>query len=315
VWHGGEGFASSLIFADFLAGLDSRIYNRCVETQVLLSGLRFGEGPRWRDGLLWFSDFYRRAVYTVDESGVENLVVEVPGQPSGLGWLPDGSLLIVSMTDRQVLRWDGNTLSPYADVSAIATFHANDMIVDTAGRAYVGNFGFDLHAAMLEREVPEILADNSAGNTSLIRVDPDGSVHEAADDVRFPNGMVLLDGGRTLVVAETLRLQLTAFDVAEDGSLSNRRVWASTAEQGVAPDGICTDGQTIWAAAALAPMVVGYREGGEVVGTVSTQQIAYACALGGSDGNTMFIMTAPSSHPAEVADVEAGTIETATIGD
>ncbi len=186
-----------------------------METQVLLSGLRFGEGPRWRDGLLWFSDFYRRGVYTVDESGVESLVVEVPGQPSGLGWLPDGSLLIVSMTNRQVLRWDGSTLSFYADVSDIATFHANDMIVDASGRAYVGNFGFDLHAAMLEREVPEILADNSAGNTSLIRVDPDGSVHEAADDVRFPNGMVLLDGGRTLVVAETLRLQLTAFDVAE----------------------------------------------------------------------------------------------------
>ena len=127
--------------------------------------------------------------------------------------------------------------------------------------------------------------------------------------------MVLLDGGRTLVVAETLRLQLTAFDVAEDGSLSNRRVWASTAEQGVAPDGICTDGQTVWAAAALAPMVVGYREGGEVVGTVNTKQNAYACALGGSDGNTMFIMTAPSSHPAEVAEVEAGTIETAKLGE
>ncbi len=280
-------------------------------TDVLLTGLRFGEGPRWRDGLLWFSDFYRHGVYTVDESGVENLVVEVPGQPSGLGWLPDGSLLIVSMTDRTLLRWDGSTLSDYADLSSIATFHTNDMIVDSQGRAYVGNFGFDLHQAMLEREVPEILADNSAGNTSLIRVDPDGSVHEAIDDVRFPNGMVFLDGGRTLVVAETLRLQLTAFDVAEDGSLSNRRVWASTAAQGVAPDGICTDGQTVWAAAALAPMVVGYREGGEVAGTVETQQIAYACALGGADGRTMFIMTAPSSHPAEVAEVEAGTIEVA----
>lgn len=288
-----------------------RFHTGRMGTKTLLTGLRFGEGPRWRDGLLWFSDFYRRGVYTVDESGEENLIVEVPGQPSGLGWLPDGSLLIVSMTDRRLVRWDGSSLSDYADLSAIATFHANDMIVDAEGRAYVGNFGFDLHQAMLEREIPDILADDSAGNTSLIRVDTDGSVHEATDNVRFPNGMVLLDGGKTLVVAETLRLQLTAFDVASDGSLSNRRIWASTAEQGVAPDGICTDGQTVWAAAALAPMVVGYREGGEVVGTVETQQIAYACALGGSDGNTMFVMTAPSSHPAQVADAETGTLEIA----
>jgi len=282
-------------------------------TDVLLTGLRFGEGPRWRDGRLWFSDFYRHGVYTVDEAGVEELVVEVPGQPSGLGWLPDGSMLIVSMTDRKLLRLVDGELEDYADLSGIATFHANDMIVDAQGRAYVGNFGFDLHQAMLEREVPEILADDSAGNTSLIRVDPDRSVHVAADDVRFPNGMVLLDGGRTLVVAETLRLQLTAFDVAADGSLSNRRVWASTAAQGVAADGICTDGKTIWVAAALAPMVVGYREGGEVAGTVQTQQMAFACALGGDDEQTMFIMTAPSSHPAEVAEVELGTIEVAQV--
>jgi sugar lactone lactonase YvrE len=282
-------------------------------TDVLLTGLRFGEGPRWRDGRLWFSDFYRHGVYTVDEAGVEELVVEVPGQPSGLGWLPDGSMLIVSMTDRKLLRWDGDALEEYADLSGIATFHANDMLVDEQGRAYVGNFGFDLHQAMLEREVPEILADDSAGNTSLIRVDPDRSVHVAADDVRFPNGMVLLDGGRTLVVAETLRLQLTAFDVAADGTLSNRRVWASTAAQGVAADGICTDGETIWVAAALAPMVVGYRDGGEVAGTIETQQIAFACALGGNDGRKMFIMTAPSSHPAEVAEVEAGTIEVSNL--
>jgi len=280
-------------------------------TEILLTGLRFGEGPRWRDGLLWFSDFYRRGVYTVDESGKENLIVEVAGQPSGLGWLPDGSLLIVSMTDRRLVRWDGSTLSDYADLSSLASFHANDLIVDAQGRAYVGNFGFDLHREMLEREVPEILADESAGNTSLIRVDPDGSVHEAADNVRFPNGMVFLDNGKTLVVAETLRLQLTAFDVAPDGSLTNRRIWASTGEQGVAPDGICTDGRTVWAAAALAPQVVGYREGGEVVETVETGQIAYACALGGSDGKTLFVMTAPSSHPAEVSEVEAGTIEVA----
>lgn len=284
-----------------------------MNSEILLSGLRFGEGPRWRDGKLWFSDFYRHAVFTVDESGLETHIVDVPGQPSGLGWLPDGTLLIVSMTDRKLVRWDSGSLTDYADLSQIATFHANDMVVDEHGRAYVGNFGFDLHQAMLEREIPEILADNSAGNTSLIRVDPDQSVHDATDDVRFPNGMVFLNEGRTLVVAETLRLALTAFDVAPDGTLSNRRIWASTAAQGVAPDGICTDGEIIWAASALAPLVVGYREGGEVAGTVATQQNAYACALGGSDGKSLFIMTAPSSHPGEIAGVESGSIEVAQL--
>ena len=282
-------------------------------TDVLLTGLRFGEAPRWHDGVLWFSDFYRHAVFTVDEDGNETKMVDVPGQPSGLGWLPDDSLLIVSMLDRKLLRWANNELADYADLGSIATFHTNDMIVDAKGRAYVGNFGFDLHEAMLNRPIPDILADNTAGNTSLIRVDPDRSVHVAAEDVRFPNGMVLLDGGRTLVVAETLRLQLTAFDVADDGTLSNRRVWASTAEQGVAPDGICTDGSTIWASAALSPLVAGYRDGGELVAIVETRLIPYACALGGSDGRTLFAMTAPSSHPAEVADVETATIETARL--
>jgi sugar lactone lactonase YvrE len=280
----------------------------------IIDGIDFGEGPRWHDGRLWFSDFYRHGVYTVDEAGVEELVVEVPNQPSGLGWLPDGSLLVVSMLDRKVLRLlpDGS-LVEHADLGGIAQFHANDMLVDASGRAYVGNFGYDLHADMLAREIPVILADESAGRTSLARVDPDGSVHVAADDVRFPNGMALLDEGRTLVVAETLRLRLTAFDVAADGTLSNRRVFAETAAQGVAPDGICTDGETVWVASALAPAVVGYRDGGEVVGTVETRQIAYACALGGADGRTLFAMTAPSSHPAEVAQARLGTVEVARV--
>lgn len=283
-------------------------------TEVLLTGLGFGEGPRWHHGRLWFSDFYRHGVYAVDESGNEELVVEVPTQPSGLGWLPDGSLLVVSMLDRKVLRRDAEgTVTEYADLSGLADFHCNDMLVDDAGRAYVGNFGYDLHADMLAREIPVILADESAGLTRIARVDPDRSVHVAAENVRFPNGMVLLDDGRTLVVAETLRLQLTAYDVAADGSLSNPRVWASTAAQGVAPDGICTDGEVVWVASALAPAVVGYRQGGEVAGTVETRQIAYACALGGADGRTMFVMTAPSSHPAEVADARSATVEVARL--
>lgn len=284
-------------------------------SQVLLRGLAFGEAPRWRDGRLWFSDFYRHGVFTVDEDGTETQVLDVPGQPSGLGWLPDGDLLVVSMTDRRVLRVGADgTVSTHADLSGLATFHTNDMLVDDAGRAYVGNFGYDLHADLKAREIPVILADETAGQAVLARVDPDGTVHAAADDLRFPNGMALVDDGRTLVVAETLRLRLTAFDVADDGSLAHPRVWAALGERFVAPDGICADPRGgVWVANALGPQVLRVAEGGEVVDVVETTRLAYACAFGGSDGRTLFAMTAPSSEPWEVADVRLATVERATV--
>lgn len=284
------------------------------QATVLLEGLAFGEGPRWRDGRLWFSDFYRHGVFTVDEEGHEELVVEVPTQPSGLGWLPDGRLLISSMLDRKVLRLEPDgSLVTHAELSDLADFHVNDMIVDAEGRAFVGNFGYDLHADMHQRDIPTILADEEAGRTRLARVDPDGTVSVAAEDVRFPNGMVWQDGGSTLVLAETLRLQLTAYDV-RDGELSGARVWASTADQMAAPDGIAADPDGgIWVSPALAPAVLRYAEGGDVTGTVETSQITFACALGGSDGRTLFAMTAPSSDPAEIADLRAGRIEIARV--
>ena len=282
---------------------------------VLLEGLGFGEGPRWRDGKLWFSDFYRRAVYTVDLDGTETKIVDVPQQPSGLGWLADGRLLVSSMRDRKVLRLDNDGgLVVHADLSGLADFHVNDLITDAAGRAYVGNFGYDLHADMHVRDIPTILGDESAARTRVVRIEPDGEVVIAAEDMRFPNGMALIDSGRTLVVAETLRLQLTAFDVAANGSLSNRRVWASTAPQMVAPDGIAADPEGgIWVAAALGAAVVRYAEGGEVTGMVETSQNAFACALGGPDGRTLFACTAPDSDPGVVDGKALGKIEIATV--
>ena len=285
--------------------------------RILREGLDFGEGPRWRDGRLWFSDFYRHAVYTLDESGQdEQQVLAVPGQPSGLGWLPDGSLLVVSMLDRKVLKLipGGSEAQEYADLSGLADYHANDLVTDAEGGAYVGNFGYDLHEDIRTREIPVILADEVTGVTRLARIAPHGSVSSAAEGMRFPNGMVLIDEGRTLVVAETTGLRLTAFDVTADGGLSNRRVWASTAEQMVAPDGICADPQGgVWVSAALGNAVVRYAEGGEVTGMVETSQIAYACALGGDDGRTLFVMTAPSSDPHEVDGQRLGRIEVATV--
>lgn len=283
--------------------------------EVIHEGLAFGEGPRWRDGRLWFSDFYRHAVFTLDADGVETKVVNVPGQPSGLGWLPDGRLLVSSMTDRTVLRLEPDgSLVVHADLGGLAGFHVNDLLCDRQGRAYVGNFGYDLHADMAQREIPTILADETAGATSLALVHPDGTVDVAAESVRFPNGMALIDDGRTLVLAETLRMQLTAFDVAEDGTLSNRRVYASTAEQMAAPDGICADPEGgIWVATALTPTVLRFAEGGGVTGSVETSQIAYACAMGGESGRTLYAMTAPSSEPSVVEDHRHGRIEAAEV--
>ncbi len=282
---------------------------------VLREGLAFGEGPRWRDGRLWFSDFYRRSIFALTEDGQESRVVDVPTQPSGLGWLPDGRLLISSMTDRTVLRLEPDgSLAVHADLAAYADHFVNDLLTDAAGRAYVGNFGYDLHEDLREREVPTILGDEGAGATRLVRVDPDGSVSVVAEGVRFPNGMALINEGRTLVLAETLRLQLTAFDVAADGSLSNRRVWASTAPQMVAPDGICADPEGgIWVAAALGAAVVRYAEGGKVTGLVETSQNAFACALGGADGRSLFVMTAPGSEPWIVDGHTLGKVEVASV--
>ena len=233
-----------------------------MSTRILRTGLRFGEGPRWHDGRLWYSDFYDHAVHAIDLDGNDERLIEVVSQPSGLGWLPNGDLLITSMLDRSVVRWDGSELHPYADLSMHFTWHGNDMLVDEQGRAYVGNFGFDYEEFLAEYGLDGLLGEPGPTSTMICRVDPDGSVHVAADELIFPNGMVLTPDGRTLIAAETLALRLTAFDVAPDGSLSNRRVWADLTEHFGAPDGICLDAEgAVWIAAATTPRAMRIAEG------------------------------------------------------
>jgi sugar lactone lactonase YvrE len=259
---------------------------------VLAEGLYFGEGPRWHDGRLWFSDFHAHAVKSMDAGGAVRTELQIDDQPSGLGWLPDGRMLVVSMQRRQLLRVDPDGVKVHADLSAVATFHANDMVVDAHGRAYVGNFGFDLDHALQTRGVEGVLADHPTA--VLARVDPDGSVHVACADLHFPNGSVITPDGRTLIVAETLALRLTAFDVAADGTLSNRRLWAQVGMR--APDGICLDANGhVWIANAIAPECVLFAPGGEIVATVTTDQPCFACMLGGPDGRTLYMLTAPTS--------------------
>jgi sugar lactone lactonase YvrE len=245
----------------------------------LLDGLGFGEGPRWRDGRLWYSDFRFRHVRTIDEAGKIATIVEVPGQPSGLGWRPDGTMLIVSMTDRRLMRFADGRLSVEAELGGLAKYKCNDMIVDPHGRAYVGNFGFDLEG----RETPR--------TTCLIRVDPDGSVHQAADGLMFPNGTVITPDGKTMIVAETFGNRLSVYDIAADGVLSNRRTWAAV--EGCYPDGICLDAEgAIWVADPRGRRVLRLREGGTITHSVDlAPRGAYACMLGGADRKTLFVIT------------------------
>ena len=274
--------------------------------EVLFEGLYFGEGPRWRDGRLWLSDFYAHAVYSLGPTGDIRTELELDDQPSGLGWLPDGRLLVVAMQDMKVMRLDEDGLTEHADVSGLSRHLCNDMVVDGQGRAWVGNFGFDLNRE-LRRVGPERLFQEHP-TTNLVRVDPDGSVHLASEDMHFPNGSVVTPDGRTLIVAETFALRLTAFDIAADGSLSNRRVWAPLGTR--APDGICLDVDgNIWVANPMAPECVLIAPGGEVLQTVETSQPCYACMLGGEEERTLYMVTAPSTQPTEAARPRPGRVE------
>lgn len=267
-------------------------------TKILVDGLTFPEGPRWHDGRLWFSDFYSHRVIAVDPAGKAETIVQVPQMPSGLGWLPDGSLLVVSMLDRKLMRFAAGVLSEYADLSGLATGPCNDMVVDAQGRAYVGNFGYDRFKGEPER------------TACLIRVDPDRSVSVATVELLFPNGTVITPDGKKLIVAETLGQALTIFDIAEDGSLENRGVFGQMPE--MFPDGICLDAEgAVWFSNPRKGYVARVFEGGRIDRRIdlAAGRGAYACMLGGADGRTLFICTNSGSGP-DMATKTDGRIET-----
>ncbi len=280
------------------------------ESRVLARHLYFGEGPRWHGGRLWFSDFYDQAVKSVGADGAIRTEHVIDDRPSGLGWLPDGRLLVVAMHRRQVLRLDPGGFVLHANLAGIAAFHCNDMVVDAEGRAYVGEFGFDLDAEISARGMMGVLAEHATATLAV--VDPDGSVRPAATGMHFPNGSVITPDGQTLIVAETLAMCLTAFDRGPDGALSNRRVWARLGMR--APDGICLDADgNVWVANAIAPECVLVAPGGGIVSTVRTSQPCFACMLGGPDRRTLYMMTAPSSAAAVVSVARRGQVECAEV--
>jgi sugar lactone lactonase YvrE len=270
-------------------------------TRVLCDGIYFGEGPRWRNGRLWFSDFFSGRINSVSIEGDLRMEFVIDDQPSGLGWMPDGSLLVVSMKQRQVLRWwpDGK-MTVHADLGGIAGYYCNDMVVDSQGRAYVGNFGFDLYGEVERRGIESVVADHTTAKLACIL--PDGTAHVAAEGMHFPNGSVISPDAKTLIVGESLSGNLIAFDIGTNGVLANRRIWASILPR--VPDGIALDAEgNVWVANPLAPECVLVAQGGKILEVIETGTPCYACMLGGDDGRTLFISTAPTyeAHVARAA--------------
>ena len=267
------------------------------QTKILLKGLSFPEGPRWHENKLWFSDMWESRVMTLNLDGNTETIVEMQNYPSGLGWDLQGRLLIVSMQDRRLLRLDPDGLTEVADISDLATYHCNDMVIDKHGNAYIGNFGYD------------ITTNAPFKSAEIILVTPDGQARIVANNMAFPNGTVITPNSRTLIVGETIGACLTAFDIENDGSLINRRIWAHL-RRGAIPDGICLDSEGgIWVASPSTSEVLRVLEGGEVSDRIKIQDenSAYACMLGGPSRKKLFICTSNDSRTngrIEVIEVE-----------
>jgi sugar lactone lactonase YvrE len=286
--------------------------------RTLLEGGSFFEAPRWKDGRWWVSDFYRHRVITVDPDGRSEHALTVEGQPSGMGWMPDGSLLVVSMVDRRILRRaaDGS-VTVHADVGHLCGGHLNDMVVDGHGRAYAGEFGFDLMG----------FADPQPA--VLIRVDADGTASVAAEEMLFPNGSVITPDGRTLIVGETAGARYSAFTIQDDGSLGERRIWAQVAptpafttfeetlgQLRFGPDGCALDAEEhIWAADEVGARCVRLAPGGEIVEEIGLPEglNVFACMLGGDDGRTLLLCAAPDFHAEARSAAHEAVLLTTTV--
>lgn len=271
-----------------------------LKTTILLDGLVFPECPRWHDSKLWFSDIYAHHVMNVNLAGHSETVVTLPGYPSGLGWLPNDQLVVVSLLERELLRLDPEGLVLVADVSKIDPFGCNDMVISKQGWAYIGTLGFDF------------LANQPFAKANLVLVTLDGTVRVVADQLDFPNGMVITPDGHTIIVAESTGERLTAFDLASDGSLTNRRIWAQI--EGHIPDGICLDAESaIWVASPGSGEVLRVHEGGEITHRIQTTNPPFACMLGGIDRRTLFVLSAAANMPEEARALQSGRIETVRV--
>ncbi|HEY3038673.1 MAG TPA: SMP-30/gluconolactonase/LRE family protein [Pyrinomonadaceae bacterium] len=257
--------------------------------QTLVTGISFGEQPRWHEDRLWFSDWGTREVIAVDLEGKSEVILHAPSFPCCVDWLPDGRLLVVSGGEGLLLRRESDgTLVTHADLNKASNpASGNELVVDGRGNAYINGGGFNLMAG--EPFAPGV----------VVMVSSDGSVRKVADGLAFPNGMLMTPDNSTLIVGESYAKRLTAFDVAADGSLSNRRVWADLGD-GI-PDGICLDAEgAVWYADVPNKHCVRVREGGEVLKTIELDRGCFACALGGADRKTLFMMAQEWNGPANM---------------
>ena len=286
-----------------------------MRAETFVEGLKFGEGLRWHAGRFWYSDFFNHHVASASPAGTARIEMEIDDRPSGLGWLPDGRLLVVAMVSQRLLRREADGREAlHADLKPHARFHANDMLVDSHGNAFIGCFGFDLDPYIAEHGIPALFSEPGPPKAPILHVAPDGKVRVASADHKFPNGMVLI--GNTLVVAECFVPGFTAFDLSKDGILSNRRPWATLSKDppAVVPDGICADSEgAIWAANAVGPEAVRVAPGGRILERVTTSQPAFSCALGGDDGRQLVIATAPNSDAHQRAGESKGRLETVRV--
>ena len=271
------------------------------ELQVLMTGIAFGESPRWHDDRLWFCDWGAQELIAVDLEGRSEVIARVPSFPFCIDWLRDGRLLVVSAAERRLLRREPDgSMVMHTDLSRLSRHPWNDIVVDGRGDAYVGDIGFDFPGGEF---APGLLA----------LVTPDGSARQVADGVAFPNGLVVTPDNSTLILAESYANRLTAFDIDADGSLSNRRLWAGL-DRGV-PDGICIDAENaVWYADVPNMRCVRVREGGEVLQTIELDRGCFACMLGGADRKTLFMVAREWRGPASMADRErTGQVLTAKV--
>jgi sugar lactone lactonase YvrE len=270
------------------------------EPTKLLDGGTFFEAPRWHEGCWWVSDFYTDGgrIVAVEPGGAIARSISLE-QPSGLGWLPDGDLLAVSMSTHKIWRIaDGAEPDVYADLTDYSRGESNDMTVDTEGRVWVDAFGYDLYAG--ERPV----------GSPLMRVDPDGTVTPVADGLHFPNSIIVPPPGDTLIVAETIASRLTAYDIRADGTLANRRVYCQIAPTvpleeiaadysnvAYGPDGCTLDAAgCVWAGNSLGDWIGRFSQEGEVLQRIDAPEAGmatYAVQLGGTDGRTLLMCVAP----------------------
>jgi len=255
------------------------------------TGLKFTESPRWHNDKLWFIDIHDKRIKTVDLSGTVATVLELPFIPNGFGLTPDGGVVVGDAFQRRIYRSSGASLQPLADISALTTFCLSDGIVDAKGRLYVGDIGYNFIDP----------AAKPVETCVIVLVGPDGRASVVADKLFFPNGMVITPDRKTLIVGETIGHRLTAFDIRDDGSLGNRRVWAQLPSS-VGPDGVCLDAEgAVWCANPEgADSVVRVREGGEITDRIRVAAHAYAVMLGGPERKHLFISTSASHDPAEI---------------